>query len=152
MCYYRKMRMNTNVTVHTAFVFWVISLMGNVRFVLLWRGQMSYQFCVTPDICPIRTPMDVHPCFLSLFWSALSSFPFHCSLQDDFGQTWWSGDVTVPLKKSRQKKRYDSHRKSVGSRQMNEKGESKVESNDSPEIPDRGETSDTPGLFGEQRC
>ena len=31
-------------------------------------------------------------------------------------------------------------------RQKNKRGDSKVESNDSPEIPDRGETSDTPGL------
>ena len=28
----------------------------------------------------------------------------------------------------------------------NKRGDSKVESNDSPEIPDRGETSDIPGL------
>ena len=31
-------------------------------------------------------------------------------------------------------------------RQKNKRGDSKVESNDSPEIPDRGETSDTHGL------
>ena len=37
-------------------------------------------------------------------------------------------------------------RKSNGSRQKNKRLDSKVESNDSPEIPDRGETSDTPGL------
>ena len=30
------------------------------------------------------------------------------------------------------------------SRQKNKRGDSKVESNDSPEIPDRGETSDIP--------
>ena len=41
-------------------------------------------------------------------------------------------------------KRYD--RKSNRSRQKNKRGDSKVESNDSPEIPDRGETSDIPGL------
>ena len=29
---------------------------------------------------------------------------------------------------------------------MNKRGDSKVESNDCPEIPDRGETSDIPGL------
>ena len=45
---------------------------------------------------------------------------------------------------SRQKKRYDG----MGNRtrQKNKRGDSKVESNDSPEIPDRGETSDIPGL------
>ena len=32
-------------------------------------------------------------------------------------------------------------------RQKNKRGDSKVESNDSPEIPDRGETSDIPGLL-----
>ena len=37
-------------------------------------------------------------------------------------------------------------RKSDRTRQKNKRGDSKVESNDSPEIPDRGETSDIPGL------
>ena len=42
------------------------------------------------------------------------------------------------------RKRYD--RKSNRTRQKNNTEDSKVESNDSPEIPDRGETSDKPGL------
>ena len=29
--------------------------------------------------------------------SALSSPPFHCALHDGFGQTWWTGDTTIPL-------------------------------------------------------
>ena len=29
--------------------------------------------------------------------SALSSSPFHCALQDGFGQTWWTGNITIPL-------------------------------------------------------
>ena len=37
-------------------------------------------------------------------------------------------------------------RKSNGSRQKNKTGDSKVESNDSPEIPDRGKTSDITGF------
>ena len=37
-------------------------------------------------------------------------------------------------------------RKSNRSRQKNKRGDSKVESNDSPDIPDREETSDIPGL------
>ena len=37
-------------------------------------------------------------------------------------------------------------RKSNRTRQKNKRGDSKVESNNSPEIPDRGETSDIPGL------
>ena len=37
-------------------------------------------------------------------------------------------------------------RKGNRTRQKNKRGESKVESNDSPEIPDRGETSDIPSL------
>ena len=41
-------------------------------------------------------------------------------------------------------KRYD--RKSNRSRQKNKRGDSKVESNDSPEILDWGETKDIPGL------
>ena len=42
------------------------------------------------------------------------------------------------------RKRYD--RKGNRTRQKNMRGNSKVESNDSPEIPDRGETSDIPSL------
>ena len=42
------------------------------------------------------------------------------------------------------RKRYD--RKGNRTRQKNKRGDSKVESNDSPEIPVRGETSDIPGL------
>ena len=42
------------------------------------------------------------------------------------------------------RKRYD--RKGNRTRQKNKRGDSKVESNDSPEIQDRGEISDIPGL------
>ena len=42
------------------------------------------------------------------------------------------------------KKRSDRNGKRT--RQKNNRGDSKVESNDSPGIPDRGETSDIPGL------
>ena len=42
------------------------------------------------------------------------------------------------------RKRSDS--KGNRTRQKNKRRDSKVESNDSPEIPDRGETSDIPGL------
>ena len=54
--------MNTHITVQSIFVFWVISPVGNVRFILLWRGQMSYQFCVTGCLS-YKYPLDVHPCF-----------------------------------------------------------------------------------------
>ena len=37
-------------------------------------------------------------------------------------------------------------RKTTRTRQRNKTGDSKVESNDSPEIPDRGKTSDIPSL------
>ena len=45
-----------------------------------------------------------------------------------------------------QAEQYRKDRKSNRVRQKNKRGDSKVESNDSPEIPDRGETSDIPGL------
>ena len=44
---------------------------------------------------------------------------------------------------SRQKK---DHTENNGSKQNKKRGNRKVESNDNPEIPDRGETSDIPGL------
>ena len=34
---------------------------------------------------------------LFLCLPSLSSSPFHCALQDGFGQTWWTGDMTIPL-------------------------------------------------------
>ena len=34
--------------------------------------------------------------FPPLFLSALSS-PFHCDVQDGFCQTWWMGDLSIPL-------------------------------------------------------
>ena len=43
------------------------------------------------------------------------------------------------------RKRYG--RKGNRTRQKNKRGDSRVESNDSPEIPDRGETLDIPGLL-----
>ena len=46
--------------------------------------------------------------------------------------------------KAERKKKED--RKNNRTQQKNSRGDSKVESNDSPEIPDRGETSDIPGL------
>ena len=45
---------------------------------------------------------------------------------------------------SRQKKKED--RKGNRNRQKNKRGDSKVESSDSPEIPDRGEPSNIPSL------
>ena len=42
---------------------------------------------------------------LSIPWCCLSTsssvclvfFPFHCALQNGLGQTWWTGDMTIPL-------------------------------------------------------
>ena len=50
------------------------------------------------------------------------------------------------VQKTRPAGRKKQDRKSNRTRQKNKRGDSKVESNDSPEIPDRGETSDIPGL------
>ena len=56
---------------------------------------------------------SIFPCFplpsgtcrtpgLSIPWcclptSSFSSSLFHCALQDGFGQTWWTGNMTIPL-------------------------------------------------------
>ena len=47
--------------------------------------------CRTPGL---SIPYVVFP---PLPLSALSSSPFHCALQDGFGQTWWTGNMTIPL-------------------------------------------------------
>ena len=47
-------------------------------------------------------------------------------------------------------KRWD--KKSNRTKQKNKTGDSEVESNDSPEIPDRAETADIPGLLSRDFC
>ena len=49
-------------------------------------GPAKLQACPFPDVIVPPLPL-----------SALSSSPFHCALQDGFGQTWWTGDMTIPL-------------------------------------------------------
>ena len=49
-------------------------------------GLAGLQACPFPDVV-----------FPPLSLSALSSSPFHCALQDGFGQTWWTGDMTILL-------------------------------------------------------
>ena len=49
-------------------------------------GLGELQACPFPDVV---SPL--------LLLSALSSSPFHCALQDGFGQTWWTRNMTIPL-------------------------------------------------------
>ena len=49
-------------------------------------GLGKLQACPFPDV--VFPPLPL---------SALSSPPSHCALQDGFGQTWWTGDMTMPL-------------------------------------------------------
>ena len=49
-------------------------------------GLSELQACPFPDVV-----------FPPLLLSVLSSSPFHCALQDGFGQIWWMGDVSIPL-------------------------------------------------------
>ena len=49
-------------------------------------GLGELQACPFPDVVFPPFPL-----------SALSSSPFHCALQDGFGQTWWTGDVIIPV-------------------------------------------------------
>ena len=44
-------------------------------------GHGELQACPFPDV--VFPPLPL---------STFSSFPFHCALQDGFGQTWWTGD------------------------------------------------------------
>ena len=48
----------------------------------------------TPELQACPFPDVVFPPFPL---SALSSSPFYCALQDGFGQTWWTGNMTIPL-------------------------------------------------------
>ena len=59
--------------------------------------------------------------------------------------------LRILRKKFRRKgQQAEKDRKGNRTRQKNKRGDSKVESNDSPEIPDRGETSDIPGISDKQ--
>ena len=49
-------------------------------------GTAELQVCPFPDV--VFPPLPL---------SALSSSLFHCALQHGFGQTWWTGDTTIPL-------------------------------------------------------
>ena len=49
-------------------------------------GLSELQACPFPDVV-----------FPPLPSSALFSSPFHCALQDGFGQTWWTENMTIPL-------------------------------------------------------
>ena len=49
-------------------------------------GTWRIQACPFPNV--VFPPLPL---------SALSSSYFHCALQDGFGQTWWTGDLTIPL-------------------------------------------------------
>ena len=49
-------------------------------------GLAELQACPFPDV--VFPPLPL---------SALSSSPFHCDLQDGFGHTWWTGNMTIPL-------------------------------------------------------
>ena len=49
-------------------------------------GLAELQACPFPDVV-----------FLPLPLSTLPSSPFLCAVQDGFGQTWWTGNMTIPL-------------------------------------------------------
>ena len=48
-------------------------------------------------LCELKASPFPDVVFLSLPLPALFSSPFHCALQDGFGQIWWTGDMTMPL-------------------------------------------------------
>ena len=67
------------------------------------------------------------------------------SLEENYWRILWKKrHANEPVSRRRRKK---LDRKSNGSRQKNKRPDRKVESNDSPEIPDTGKTSDIPGLL-----
>ena len=47
----------------------------------------------------LSIPWCCLPTFFFFFLSVLSSFPFHCALQDGFGQTWWMGGMSISLQR-----------------------------------------------------
>ena len=89
---------------HLAFIIIIYRLTTRVT----WTPQMisqpisSFFFIFSVLRCPLGLG-ELQACpfpnvvFLPLPLSDLSFFPFHCALKDGFGQTWWMGDMTIPL-------------------------------------------------------
>ena len=50
-------------------------------------GPAELQACPLPDV--VFPPLPL---------SALSSYSCQCAFQNGFGQTWWTGDMTIPLR------------------------------------------------------
>ena len=48
-------------------------------------------------ICELQACPFHDVVFPPLLMFALSSSPIRCALQDGFGQTWWMGDMSIPL-------------------------------------------------------
>ena len=68
-------------------------------------SQMISQpvFCISP-CSPLPSGTWLTPglfirwcCLYTSSSVCLVSSPFHCALQDGIGQTWWTGDMTIPL-------------------------------------------------------
>ena len=70
---------------------------------VVWAPQMIRQPVSSILRCSPLGPAELQACpfpevvFLPLPLSASSSSPFHCALQDGFGQTWWTGGMSIPL-------------------------------------------------------
>ena len=75
-------------------------------YLFFWDRQYSYHYDFPLDpsldkpafrfiIITITYPFNARVVGTTL--SALSSSPFHYALQDGFGQTWWTGDMTNVL-------------------------------------------------------
>ena len=78
----------------------ILSLQGSLGH----HGWLHNQF--PPFFSVLHCPLglgELQACpfsvvvFPPLFLSALSSAHFHCALQDGFGQTWWVGNMSIPL-------------------------------------------------------
>ena len=64
-----------------------------------WFSQPVSFICLCSPL-PSRTwrnpGLSIHWCCLASSSSVcLVFFPFHCALKDSFGQTWWTGDMTI---------------------------------------------------------
>ena len=67
--------------------------------------QMTSQPVSSIFLCSPLPSGTWRPLGLSIPWCYLPTsssvclvfFPFHCALQDGFGQTWWTRDMTIPL-------------------------------------------------------
>ena len=101
------MLLETGKMIVSSNVFWSTSPSSHLSLNqgVVEAPQMTSQPTSSIFLCALQLSGTWRNPGLSIPWCSLPTsfcacrvfFPFHCALQDDFGQTWWTGDMSIPL-------------------------------------------------------